>query len=407
MFKWTSKKARLYFPQIFLLVLTVIACSFAGNNILAKSKNNSMQNKKSVSTLPKNEEKSMRGVWISYIDLKMGLNPNPEDAFKRKFDNMVKNAKENKINTLFVHVRPFGDAFYPSKLFPWSHCLTGEQGKDPEFDPLQYMVQKTHQEGLEFHAWINPFRISINNVPDKLSDSNPYNYLNNKKYFIEYSGGICYNPAYKKVQNLIIKGIEEIIKNYEVDGIHFDDYFYPTSDDATAKDIAYKNYCEKGGKMGIHQWRMKNINAFIKKTYKSIKDINPKVEFGISPSGVTKNCYSMGADVKTWCEKEGYIDYICPQIYWSLDFDVKPFEETAKEWKNLIKNQNINLYCGLALYKAGTEADNGTWKNKNDVLAEEFKISKKLKYDGVVLYSYGQLCSTQTAREIQNLKNEL
>ena len=114
----------------------------------------------------------------------------------------------------------------------------------------------------------------------------------------------------------------------------------------------------------------------------------------------------MGADVKTWCEKNGYIDYICPQIYWSLDFKTKPFEKTAKEWRNLVKNKNVNLYCGLALYKIGTDADNGTWKGKNNILAREFKISKKLNYNGVILYSYGHICSEKTTKEMQNLKKE-
>lgn len=406
MFKMKFKKTKFYLLQIFILAIVLTICKFASNETFAKSKSAPKTTTKTTSVSKKHREAPMRGVWISYINLNMGSHPNPERAFKLKFDNMVRIAKKNKMNALFVAVRPFSDALYPSKTFPWSHCLTGEQGKNPGFDPLKYMVKKAHASGLEFHAWLNPFRISLNNVPSKLSASNPYNKLKPKKYFIKYDGGICYNPAYSEVQNLIVDGVKEIVKKYDVDGIHFDDYFYPTSADATAKDTAYKNYCKKGGKMGIHQWRMKNVNTFVKKVYKSVKEIKPNVEFGISPSGNTGNCYSMGADVKTWCEKNGYIDYICPQIYWSLDFKTKPFEKTAKEWRNLVKNKNVNLYCGLALYKIGTDADNGTWKGKNNILAREFKISKKLNYNGVILYSYGQICSEKTTKEMQNLKKE-
>ncbi len=405
MCKLKSKKTKLYLLQILVLAIIFTVCKLAITSTFAKSKSNAKSTSQS-SSINTTKNRPMRGVWISYIDLKMGAHPNPEKAFKLKFDNMVATAKKNGINTLFVHVRPFGDSFYPSNVFPWSHCLTGTQGQIPGFDPLKYMIKKAHASGLEFHAWINPFRISINNIPDKLSKSNPYYSLGAKKYFIKYENGICYNPAYSKIQNLIINGIKEIVEKYNIDGIHFDDYFYPTSNDATLKDMAYKNYRKKGGKMGIHQWRMKNVNTFIKKTYKSIKDIKPNVKFGISPSGNVNNCYSMGADVKTWCSEKGYIDYICPQIYWSPNFQVMPFEKTAKAWKNLVKNQNINLYCGLALYKVGTDADNGTWKEKNNILANEFKISKKLKYNGVVLYSYGQLCSKITKKEIKNLKKE-
>lgn len=401
------KKTKLYLLQIFILAIIFTICKLTGTSTFAKSKSNTKSTSQNSSvTTSKKTSRPMRGVWISYINLNMGTHPNPEKAFKLKFDNMVATAKKNKINTLFVHVRPFGDSFYPSNVFPWSHCLTGTQGKNPGFDPLKYMIKKAHASGLEFHAWINPFRISINSIPEKLSKSNPYYNLGAKKYFIKYENGICYNPAYSKVQNLIINGIKEIVKKYKIDGIHFDDYFYPTSDGASLNDVAYENYRKKGGKMGIHQWRMKNVNTFIKKAYKSVKNIKPNVKFGISPAGNIDNCYSMGADVKTWCEKDGYIDYICPQIYWSLDFKVMPFEKTAGAWKNLIKNQNINLYCGLALYKVGTDADSGTWKGKNNILANEFKISKKLKYDGAIIYSYGQLCSKTTEKEMQNLKKE-
>ena len=337
----------------------------------------------------------------------MGNHPNPEHAFKFKYDSMVKNAKENKMNALFVCVRPFSDAFYPSKIYPWSHCLTGSQGKDPGFDPLKYMVKKSHASGLEFHAWINPLRVSLNHIPPKLCNSNPYNTLGSKKYFINYSGGIVYNPAYKKVQDLVADGVKEIVEKYKVDGIHFDDYFYPSGSNAISKDTAYKNYRKKGGKMGIHQWRMKNVNTLIKKVYKTVKSTNPNVKFGISPSGNIGYCQSIGADVETWCQDSGYIDYICPQIYWSLDFKVMPFEKTAKTWKALIKNPNVKLYGGLALYKAGTDMDQGTWKGRNNIIANEFKITKQLKYDGIVLYSYKQMISSVAAKEMANLKKEL
>lgn len=404
MLKIKNKKTKFYLLEMLMFIIIITACGFANNSIFAKSKNDS----KATNSISKKQKNTpMRGVWISYLDLKMGSHPNLEKAFKFKFDNMVKTAKENKMNALFVQVRPYSDAFYPSKIYPWSHFLTGTQGKDPGFDPLKYMINKTHASGLKFHAWINPYRVSLNGVPNKLSKSNPCNKFKSTKYLIEYDGGVCLNPAYSKTQNIIIDGVKEIVQNYKVDGIHFDDYFYPTGADATSKDIAYKNYRKKGGKMGLHQWRMKNVNKFIKKVYKSVKDIKPNVIFGISPAGNIGNCYSMGADVKTWCEKEGYIDYICPQIYWSLDFKVMPFEKTAGAWKNLIKNQNINLYCGLALYKAGTDLDQGTWKNKKDILAKEFNISKKLKYDGVVIYSYGQMNSPKTKSEMRNLKKVL
>lgn len=406
--KVKNKRSKLYIMQIFILALIVAACKFIGESTFAKSKvatKTPTENKVTEKIETINKSDKMIGLWISYLDLKTSNTLNPEQEFKSKYQNMIKSAIENNINTLIVQVRPFSDALYPSKIYPWSHILTGNQGQNPGFDPLKYMVEVTHKNGLKFHAWINPYRISINNIPDKISALNPYN-TQETKDSIKYEGGICYNPASKKVQSMITNGVKEIITNYDVDGIHFDDYFYPEHSSAITNDNIYQEYCQKGGKMGIHQWRAKHVNALIKNVYKFIKEINPKVEFGISPSGNFKNCACIGSDIKTWCENEGYVDYICPQIYWSLDFNIMPFEKTAKEWKELIKNQNINLYCGLALYKVGTQADCGTWQNRDDILANEFKISEKLKYNGVALYSYAQLCSKEAEKEMQNLKKE-
>ena len=150
------------------------------------------------------------------------------------------------------------------------------------------------------------------------------------------------------------------------------------------------------------------INLLIKERYSSIKSTNSNVEFGISPPGNLEKCDVIGADIKTWAENSGYIDYICPQIYWSTDFREMPFESTAKKWKKLFENsKNIKHYCGLALYKAGTTADNGTWKSKNNILADEFKICKNLNFDGIMIYSRNYLKSSDAKNELENLLKSL
>ncbi len=393
-----SKRIFCFLASIFLIFTTFVMChciSFFKNNALGMC---SIEN-----------SEKMIGVWVPFMSLSVGSPDETERKFKENFDNIILKSKEYKINNIFVHVRSHGDAMYPSRYFPWSHLLTGTQGNDPGFNPLEYMIEKTHENNMKFHAWINPFRIQLNQTPENISANNPYFKLKEKseKYFIYSENGICYNPAYREVCELIVGGVKEIIENYNVDGIHFDDYFYPFEELMTLPNSLDYAYEESTKELNNEQWRAQNINNFIKEVYSAIKSHNPKIKFGISPSGVIKNCYKVGADVKTWLGEDGFIDYLCPQIYWSLDFDAMPFQKTATEWKKIHKNKKIPVYCGLALYKAGSEADNGTWLLKSDIITQEIQILDKLSYDGFILYSWQFLQHQQAEPELENLKKHL
>lgn len=354
-------------------------------------------------SLVQNESEEMRGLWISFMDLEVKSNENTQQKFEDKFQNIINQAKKHKINNLFVHVRSHGDALYPSKIFPWSHTLTGEQGVNPSFDPLKYMIEKSHENGLKFHAWINPLRVKTSSAPTKMCENNPYFRFDSKKHMIYHTGGICFNPAFEEIQNLVTDGVKEIVENYDVDGIHFDDYFYPEKKFTTSSDSAFGEYLKtEKNPMTEYSWRQKNINDLIKKVYQSVKEINPNVEFGISPSGIISHCYEQGADVKRWFSEKGYVDYVCPQIYWSTDFQVMPFERTAKEWKNIQKNSEVKIYSGLALYKVGTDRDENTWKNQSDVLKREVEILRKFGYNGFALFSSRYLEFPETQTELKN-----
>ena len=355
----------------------------------------------SVSQNTKIENEKCIGVWVSYIDLDISKEQNTELAFKNKFNNIIEKSKEFNVNNIFVHIRPHCDALYPSENFPWSHILTGTQGKNPNFDPLAYMIDLSHKNNIKFHAWINPFRVKSNTVPKEISSDSPF-YKFNEDKFIYHKDGICFNPAYDDTQDIVIKGITEIVKNYDVDGIHFDDYFYPEPDNLTSEDIAFNNRQNK--EISLIDWRKDNINKFIKKTYEEIKSINPKIEFGISPPGNPEKCNLAGIDVNTLCS-DGYIDYICPQIYWSIDYKKMPFEKTASLWKDMLKNSTVKLYGGLALYKIGTDLDEGTWKEDKTILLQEVSILKNLEYNGILLYSWNYLNSPN--EEIINLSRAL
>lgn len=394
------KKMQSLKPILLIIAFMGIVFSICKGIENTKKVPNNVHNQKDIS-----HEESMRAVWVSYLEFNISSEKNTEKAFKDKFSKIIEDSKKHKINTLIVQVRAFSDSLYKSNIFPWSHILTGEQGKDPKFDPLKYMIEETHKNGMKFHAWINPFRVKLKEKPKALSKNNPYYKFDKDKHFINHSSGICFNPAYEKVRNLIIEGVKEIVKNYSVDGIHFDDYFYPEN----GKDIAYEEHCKENPNNHMSElvWRKNNVNMFIRKTYSEIKKIKPNVQFGISPAGNINNCYKIGADVKRWLSEKGYVDYLVPQIYWSLNFKVAPFEKIAKNWKNLHKNKNVKLYGGLALYKVGTNLDLGTWKcQRNNILASESKILKKLGYSGYVLFSHRFLNIPAAKLEIQNLDND-
>ncbi|MCH5297107.1 MAG: family 10 glycosylhydrolase [Ruminococcus sp.] len=353
-----------------------------------------------------NEE--MRGVWVSYMELSM---ENEEDKsqkhFTEKFEEIAENCKALGYNTLVVQVRPFCDALYKSDYFPWSHILTGEQGKNPNYDPLKIMCEICIKNDLKIHAWVNPYRISTQSTPKELSDDNPY--VNDNSIGFETKGGTYLDPSNKKAKELIVAGIEEIVKNYDVDAVQFDDYFYP-SDMGNEDEEQYKEYIKGCGNdsMTIEEWRKANVNLLISETYRHIHSIKDDVEFGISPQGNINNSKGLFADVKLWCTTKGYLDYICPQIYFSLENPSLTFEDSLQSWCELEFASNVELYVGLAGYKAGKNNDEGTWLEENDILSKEYKIlCNNQKVSGFMMYSYASLNSSDAKIEMENLHNEL
>lgn len=354
----------------------------------------------------------MRAVWVPFMTLDMKGTDYSEQAFRDKFDNIIQKAKACGINTLIVHVRSHGDAMYPSQYFPWSHLLTGTQGKDPGYDPLKYMVEAAHAAGMQFHAWLNPLRIRANGTPSELAAENPYitwrkdEGKENDNWVLDQGEDKYYNPAVPQVRQRIIDGVKEIVQNYAVDAIHFDDYFYPTSE-ASYDQSSYDAYCAglaEGAKpLSLLDWRTTNINALITGVYSAIKEVNSQVQFGISPQGNISNDVGMGADVHTWGSIKGYVDYLCPQIYSNFDHPLLPFNETADQWKELVTCQDVKLYFGLAVYKAGSDADEGTWQKANDILKKQIEYGRSLDVDGFMLYSWDYLQTDQTAAEIANV----
>lgn len=372
------------------------------NNIAALSS-------KATADTPESDEE-MRGVWVSYMELSMeNESSKTQKAFEDKFTEIAEKSRESGFNTLIVQIRPFCDALYKSSYFPWSHILTGTQGENPQYDALQIMCDICKENNLKIHAWINPYRVSSNETPKKLSDNNPY--IKNSEIGIKTDNGIFLDPSNETAQQLISDGVKEIAENYDVDGIQFDDYFYPTEDESFDKK-QYEAYIEKYGKensMSLDNWRMQNVNTLICKVYRTIKSVDSSVEFGISPQGNIGNNDGLYADVKSWCTCKGFVDYICPQIYFSLENPALTFEDCLDSWTSLDFDENVKLYVGLGGYKAGNgEYDEETWLLSDSILADEYDILRNNKsVRGFMLYSYNCLEDDTAKKEINNLINVL
>ncbi len=342
---------------------------------------------------PPAPDTEMRGVWLSYVNM--------TKFDSAKIDAMLDKAVEMKLNTVFVHARAFSDAFYKSELFPWSHWLTGVQGQAPAIDPLQYVIDGGHKRGLKVEAWINPYRISTSTeLTNSLAPNNPaVKWLNDPGKVIHYqvNGQDClaYNPASQEVRNLLTEGILEIINNYDVDGIHFDDYFYVGG---------MKEVCDMAT-------RQNEVNQLIRQVYAAVKSAHPALSFGISPAGNIANCNSAGADVQTWLSQDGYVDYVCPQIYWTNQYTNPKyqFDNCLNDWLGLKQNPRVKLFVGLALYRSGTTSSSDPgWVNRNDnMLTQVQRIRSSAQCSGFVLFDAAYMIAPETQTELANLKTVL
>jgi len=349
------------------------------------------------------------GVWISYSELNNMLSS--ENGFENEFDKVISNLNEMKIENLYIHVRAFGDSLYKSNYFPLMKTAIGY-----EYDILEHIITDCKQSGIKVHAWINPYRISTSttDVNTLGSDSPVYKWLNDddtqNDRNVCFSNGIYLNPAEVEVQSIVIGGIKEIIEKYDVDGIHFDDYFYPT-DDPLFDEASYKAYCNnKTNPLSLEDWRRNNVNSLISGCYSAIKYINKDVAFSISPMASIDNNYNkLYADVKEWIDG-GYIDFIIPQLYFGFEYPDESFRfnNLLNEWKKLTKNSETGLIIGLANYKSVPEldADKEEWENNSDIISRQVKLCFQDGYvQGYVYFSYSSLFSSEEpyAKQRENI----
>ncbi len=363
------------------------------------------------------DESETKAVWISYLEYQSVLTGKSKKDFKSNIRKMFSNICDDGYNTVFVHVRSHSDAVYDSDIFPWSVYCTGTEGEAPGFDPLEIMVDEAHDCGLKIEAWVNPYRIKGTSDTSKISKNSPaFDWLDTEKIIV-LSSGIFYNPADEDVIDLVVSGVKEIVDNYDVDGIHFDDYFYPSTDNSIDSSY-YSNYKKTGGKLSLASWRRQNVNTLIKRVYSAIKDIDPGCRFGISPTGNIQNNYdTLYCDVETWVTCSGYVDYICPQLYYGFNHGTQPYLTVLDKFNKMIENNNIELIVGLSAYKVGCSdgyAGNGKseWQNNTDILSRQITAAREeSNYGGFALYRYDSLYNPVSSvkgdieKERENIKN--
>lgn len=356
------------------------------------------------------DSETFRAVWIALASgdfpSKQGMS---EAALKAEIDGIVKNVKDMGLNAIVLQVRAYADAIYESSIFPSSYTITGTQGKELPFDILDYFIKSAHSQGIELHAWINPYRVtSTSHSTANLSKDNPaltHPELTVKHFDADGSpAGIMFNPGLPESRQLILDGIMEIVNNYDVDGIHMDDYFYPYTNASGFEDSdAYAKY---GNGMSLADWRRNNVDILVQSIHDAIKTANPDIKFGISPFGVwakkssstpegtdglgwpLQSYSDIYADSRKWVVNN-WVDYICPQLYWHIDYSTAPFKTLTDWWDDLCAQAGVDLYVGIAAYKGSTSdayKDGTEIRNQLEYLAQSTDACK-----GVVFFSYRSL----------------
>ena len=340
-----------------------------------------------------------RAVWVSYLEL-AGMDLTSADAFRADAAALLDNCAALGLNTVLVQVRPFGDALYSSALYPWSHLCTGVQGQDPGFDPLDILLTEAHGRGLSLEAWVNPYRLrSSAACPPSLADTNLAN--THPDWVCTVGEGLYLNPAIPEAADYVVQGVAELVQNYPLDGIHFDDYFYPTTD--ASLDAAQ---FAASGAADLGAWRRQNVTRLVKAVYDTVKAADPTLRFGISPQGNPDNDRNTQySDVSAWLAAAGdaaVVDYLCPQIYWGYGYTLQSgstrfgFEKIVPAWLAMPRAADVALYFGLGAYRigvgdGGANPDSTTQWSTGNALARQVSDLRSQNADGWALYRYDSL----------------
>ena len=355
-------------------------------------------------TLPPNQSLAQaspefRGVWVATVDnIDWPSQGNfNTDSQKTEFIHLLDMHQRNGLNALIVQVRPCTDAFYPSQYEPWSEWLTGTQGKPPipYYDPLAFMVTETHKRGMAFHAWMNPYRAEFNLSNSSISATHITKL--HPEWFLTYGDKRYFDPGNKQAQQYVTAVVTDVVSRYNIDAIHFDDYFYPYR--IPGKEFPDEaSYQQFGKGMKKDDWRRSNTDSIIAKLSRAIKKENSTCQFGISPFGVwrtqekdpvegsktngaSSNYDDLYADILLWLKK-GWIDYVAPQLYWEIGHRIAPYEVLLNWWSK--HTYGKQCYIGLGIYRAGT---NAPWKDVNQLPRQIEALRNTPNISGMIFFS--------------------
>lgn len=348
-------------------------------------------------------KRQLRGVWIATVKnidwpSRAGL---AVERQKAEYVKILDAAVKRRLNAVFVQVRPASDALYKSSLEPWSQYLSGAPGKDPGWDPLPFLVDEAHKRGLEFHAWFNPYRAAHDTNLARLPASHPAR--RNPGWIVRYGDRLYYNPGLPQVREHVTKVVTDVVTRYDVDGVHFDDYFYPYPEPGRVFDdrAAFTKY---GKGKGLAAWRRGNVNTLIAQVDQAVHQAKKHVKFGVSPFGIWRNksndptgsatsgmsAYdAIHADARAWI-KAGTVDYVMPQLYWPRGFKAADYRALVPWWANEVKGTGVDLYIGQALYRVGA-TDDRAWTKPGELAAHLTLNRAHRQVGGDVYFSAKQL----------------
>lgn len=336
------------------------------------------------SASPAAAETEMRGVWVSFLELAELLNTADPAEARARLEALMDTCRAQGLNTVFWHARAHSDAFYPSGAFPAAEVAAPLLAAG--FDPLACAVEAAHARGLALHAWVNPYRIGED---ESRAVENVSRFSKNGCWY--------YDPASPQTRRLVLAGVREILERYAVDGIHFDDYFYPAGMATTAESFEVVPAA-----MSVADWRRAQVDGLVSAVYGLCRGRGRL--FGISPAARLSYCRdSLYADVALWLCQPGYVDYLCPQIYYGFENSAGAFDEVLAEWLALPRHEGAAVYAGLALYKAGLAEDayagdgKTEWAEHRDILARQLAALRRQGARGFVLFRYAQLTAADEA----------
>lgn len=346
-----------------------------------------------------------RGVWVSTVGnidypSRPGLSA---DELRREADVLLDRAVQLRLTAVVLQVRPMGDALYRSKIYPASSFVSGKQGVAPDgdFDPLAYWVDGAHRRGLQLHAWVNPYRVTTGAVrKTDLAPTNPA--VLHPEWTFERGGKVYLNPGIAEVRRFVIDGMVEIVENYAVDGIHIDDYFYParnlTEDLETFRRFPRDFH-------DVEDWRRDNVDVLIRDAGQAIHKARPNVVWGVSPAGIWANksshplgsdtrgnqCYfNLYADVRHWVKSE-WIDYVTPQIYWHIGFEIAEFKTLVDWWADVAEGTDVALYIGTAAYRVDPNSKTPAWRDPEELVRQLDYMASKDRVDGQIFFTANSL----------------